>query len=166
MVSRLTPSVAGAGRIMITDGGSHPAELWAQMVVDDICQLGPNLDPKQQAAALRMQADMMEALTPLFELLLTQERDALHGDLARIASGVDPAPHLDDCLKAVLGAAAGTRWEPLFSDDENVMKLRQLLGQHIASLMHTERSWHADRNPGHDAAVAFRQLHHPGPGEV
>src|SRR5690348_2569642 len=161
MTSRVTPHV-GSGRIMVTDGGQHPGEMWAQLIVDEMYSLSPDLDKPQVAAALRMRADMIEKLSPYFDKLMEAERNQLNDDYSRMVAGVDPAPHVDDMLKVVMDAAHGTRWEPMFNDSEIVMMIKQFLALHIATLLHGERSWHADRNADNEHAVAFRAMHHPG----
>ena len=158
--SRVTPDV-GAGRIMTTDGGHHPGALWAQVAVDDLCSVGPALDPAHHSAALRMKADMVDLLEPLFEKVMERERDELHDDFSRMVAGVDPAPHVEDMLAEIMKASKGTRWESLFAEAMNVVAIRQLLSQHIATVLLGERSWHADRNPEHELALAFRDMHHP-----
>lgn len=160
MTSRVTPNV-GAGRIMTTDGGPHPPELWAQVIVDDIVTLGPNLDPDREPAALRLRADLIEALSPLFKNAIDGERRALAANSAHMLAEHDTDKSAGELVAAIIKAVKGSLWETLFEDQEAREAMKEIAMRHMGTVQHIERSWHADRNPDSKDAAAFRALHHP-----
>lgn len=159
--STITPQVDGAGRVMITNGGPHPPDFWAQATAEHIAPIAPSMTGARRLAALALQARIQEALTPHHQAVQDTERGKIAADPERLLAPVDPEPHLDAALAAIQAAAAGTEWEAHFRDPAVVETIRREIGIHFATAQHIERSWHADRNPALPAAVAFRAQHHP-----
>jgi hypothetical protein len=162
ITTRISPHIPSTGRIMVTDGGPHPPEAWAQITAEHIAPLGPNLVGERHRRAVELQFKIAELLEPIYKTAQETERSGLTADTARVAVPVDPEPHLDAAIAAIQAAAKGTEWEGHFSDAEVVKLVRREVGIHIATTQHIEKSWHADRNPTHPAAQAFRATHHPG----
>lgn len=160
--TRISPYQLGAGRVMITDGGPHPASAWAQVTAEHIAPIGPDVIGERRAAALKLQAAIMLAVTPHHIAVQEGERSKLAADANHIMKEPDPEPHLDGAVAAIQSAAKGTEWEAHFQDSAVAAMIRQEVGSHFATVQHIEKSWHADRNPKHPAAIAFRAQHHPG----
>jgi hypothetical protein len=158
--TRITPFDPKAGRLMITDGGPHPAEAWAQVTAEHIAPLGPDVTGRRRARGLELQLAIAAALEPHHQTVQDTERGKLIANLDHIANPVDPEPHLDEAMTAIAAAAKGTEWEAHFNDPERLALMRLEVGTHFATAQHIEKSWHADRNPTHPAAKAFRAAHH------
>ena len=160
--SSISPCVAGAGRVMVTNGGPHPPDFWAQATAEHIAPINPDMTGQRRRLALRLQAAIEDALLPHHTTVQEAERSALSADAAHMLTPLDPEPHLDEAVAAVQAASKGTEWEAHFLDPEVVAEMRQQIGIHFATAQHIERSWEADRDPSHPAAVAFRAQHSVG----
>lgn len=157
----ISPQVDGAGRVMITNGGPHPPDFWAQATAEHIAPIAPTMTGSRRLDALALQARIQGALTPHHDAVQQAERAAIAADPNRLMAGYDPEQHVDEALAAVVAASVGTEWEAHFHDPAVVDVIRREIGAHFATAQHIERSWHADRNPTLPAAVAFRAQHHP-----
>lgn len=162
MASRVTPHVPGGARIMITDGGAHPPEFWAQVTAEHIAPISPDLTGHRRDAALRLQLEIQKALEPHHHKVQHHEKGKLAADPDHLMTDVDPEPHLEEAMADILAAAKGTEWEGHFAKPEVLAAIRQEVGAHFATAQHIERSWHVDRNPKHKHAQAWRKRHHPG----
>jgi len=158
----ITPYQKGAGRIMITNGGPHPPESWAQVTAEHIAPIAVGLAGTRYVAAMKLQMAITEALTPHHQAVQHHEREKLAGDPAHVMTDLDPSAHLDVAMQAIIDAAAGTEWEAHFAQPDVQAVIRQELGAHFATAQHIERSWHVDRNPAHPHAAAWRAQHSPG----
>jgi hypothetical protein len=161
--TRVTPFAPGAGRVMITDHGPHPADAWAQITAEHIAPINPDMAGQRRTKALKLQMAIADALEPHHQAVQDAERARLGADAAHIMAPPDPEPHLDAAVAAIRGAAQGTEWESHFAGPERLALIRREIGIHFATAQHIEKSWHADRNPAHPAARAFRAQHHPAP---
>lgn len=158
---------------MITDGGPHPAEVWAQVTAEHIAPIGPDVTGHRRLAALALQANIATAIEQHHQSVMDVERSKLAADPNHIVAPVDPGAHLDAAVAAVQEAAKGTEWEDHFADPDDgrtkdgkvtnsrLALIRQEIGTHFATVQHIEKSWHADKNPSHPAALAFRAQNHP-----
>jgi hypothetical protein len=158
----LSPYVEGTGRVMITNGGAHPPELWAQATAQHIAPINPKLSGRRYSAALELQLAIAAALEPHHGNVQTIEKGKLTADPAHLLTDLDPEPHLDDVIKVILAIAKGTEWEAHFARADVQAAIRLEVGVHFATSQHIERSWHVDRNPDHPHAAAWRARHHPG----
>ncbi len=156
MKTIITPSVPKAGRVMITNGGAHPPEAWAQVTSEGIAPLGPDLIGKRRRAGIELQGKIADALETVYGNVQTSEQGRLKADTAQVSVRPDPTPHLDDCVAAVRAAVKGSEWEAQFSTPAAETFMRREIGIHVASIQYIEKSRHADRNPDHPAAVALR----------
>jgi hypothetical protein len=151
--------------IMITNGGPHPADKWAEQTAErivDIIQVeatSPVYD-----AALAAKAAFKDAIAAGLELhhddAQTHERGQLDLGGERLNHDLDPTAHLDAAVQAVLDAAKGTMFELHFAKPQVRDFVRSTVGSHLATVMHIERSWHADKNPDCPHCQAWRARHH------
>ncbi len=170
--------------VLKTDGGAHPPEKWAFATATHLVSVSPNADSLKQRDAFLVQMDVAHALEPHHTTVQNTERGnlAAAGD-AHLAIPLDPTPHVEEALAAVLAVLHGSAWEKRFEEQDrradaeagvpsglphysrpNVLaEMRSVLANHFATSMHIERSWHVDRNPSGPNAQAFRAAHHPGP---
>lgn len=181
MGSRVSPNVGTGGRIMITDGGPHPPEFWAQVMAEEIMDLAQsgltpwnipdepqtpvrNADPMRSSQALRLQAGLLEALTPHFDGCITAEREKLQEDMAHLLSELGAPEHAANSVKSVHQTLDGSLWHGHFAAEDAERFLYEYLHRNLRSAQHIERSWHVDRNPEHEHAKAWKAIHHSGPG--
>ena len=176
-------------RLLITNGGPHPADKWAAISAAEICDL-VQIDHQaiSEAAAVariakpKLQSAIAEALMGHHDVVQKNERSAIEKfGSARLSHSIDPRDHvpktLDEAVKAVVVCAAASPFKTHFAKPDVIEAVTGILGSHFASAMHIERGWHADghtivdgkpvKNHRHDPAdphvVAFRQaLGHAG----
>ena len=158
----VTPHKAGAARIMISNGGPHPASAWAQVTAQHIAPVAADMAGDRYVAAMKLQLAITEALQPHHETVQSAERGKLAADPAHLLTDLDPSQHADAALAAVVACAKGTPWEAHFAKADVQAVIRHELGVHFASAQHIERSWHVDRTPNHPHADAWRAMVHPG----
>ena len=101
---------------MITDGGPHPAEFWAQITAEHIAPIDKDMTGQRRQAALKLQMAIADALQPHHAKVQDNERSKCSADPAHHTHPVDPVKHgahahADEALKAVEAAAKGTEWE-------------------------------------------------------
>ncbi len=160
--STISPYVPGAGRVMITNGGPHPPHTWAQATAEHIAPIAPGLGGERYVAAMKLQLAIQAVLMPHHDKVQDHERVKLESDADHLMTDLDPSPHLDEAVSAVVEAAKGTPWEEHFGRDDVQAAIRQEISNHFATSQHIERSWHVDRNPEHPNRDAWRRLWHPG----
>lgn len=154
------------GKIMITNGGPHPSDKWAETTAEqivDLIQIDPDSDsPDAKAARLakpRLKLDIAEALDPHHAGVQAHERGKLeeHG-LDRLSHPLVPeAKHIEDALAAVLAKTKGTPFEAHFADAKVQEVLRHTIGGHFVTSQDIERSTHADKNSDHEHARAYHK---------
>lgn len=152
----ISPHVPRTGRIMITNGGAHPPEAWAQVTAEHIAPLGPDLIGQRYREALEVQGRIASALESVYSGVQTTEQAALANNSSHLSAPPDPTPHLDGAIAAVRNAVKGSAWESQFATSEAEAFLRREIGTHIATAQYIEKSWHADRNPQQAAKENFR----------
>lgn len=136
-------------QVMITDGGPHPAEKWAQVtaqtILDDIAANAPQTGIGE---AMAFRADLEALLTGHHADVQDSERAKLDGDDAHRAGDPDPAPHLGPAVEAIVALARTHNLADYFNRPETQEYLRRTIGGHFATAMDIERSWHAVRQNG------------------
>jgi hypothetical protein len=153
--------------IMITNGGSHPADKWAEITADQILNLIEIDAASETPAALAarrakrtLRTTLCDALEPLYAGVQNAEKQQLTTKgLARINEALDVRSHLDAPLSAVADCFAGTPFQAHFAKPEVREVLKRIIGQHCANMMHIERSYSADKSPKSAEAQAFRAKH-------
>ena len=146
-------------RPMITNGGPHPADKWAETTSDAICDLieiREGSESKQAGIARRVKMELRITLFDIFN----EHHDMVQGhekeDLAtRIKSHaqarghcdkkINHAHHLTDTVARVEAALAATPFATHFAKPAVQEIIRTIIGQHTATVMHIERKWHQDR---------------------
>lgn len=157
-------------KFMVTNGGPHPADKWAEVTRDAILDLiVVDENSASEAAVAARDAKRMLSLT-LFNIL-NRHHDAVQkherSELRkkdghkRLCVQYDPTAPAEAALSEVLNALAAV---PMFADHFAKPEVRETLfrivGQHFADAMHIERSYHADRNPHTKEAREFRAMQH------
>ena len=150
--------------ILVTDGGPHPADKWAEATSSHIVSIADSLSGAKRASAFKLQAAVIDILEKHHGLVQNGEQAKLQASPDRLASGLDANDHtdLDQVVGEIVTAAAGTAWAETFALTETQTQLKALLASHFHTSMHIERSWHADRNPSLPQAQAFQSRHNVG----
>jgi hypothetical protein len=157
-------------QIMVTNGGPHPAEKWAEVSANEIGAL-IQIDPNSPIASFAEEGKtqfvdkLKTALAGTHGEVQAHEREQIkqHG-VARLSHLLDPTNHARDGLAAVVAAAQGTMFQGHFAKPETQEYVLQVLAQHKGTVMDIERSWHADRTLAdagkgheHDECRAYHQ---------
>jgi hypothetical protein len=149
--------------IMATDGGAHPPEKWARTTASQIISIASSAPDALLREATDFEARLVETLTKHHGLVQDSERGALGTEgPERLASVIDTSQHTPDAVDDVIALARGTSFAAHFAKPEVRAYLERLLHEHFHHSMHIERSWHADANPDHPHAVAFRAIRDNG----
>jgi len=150
-------SGSGAGiRILVTDGGPHPADKWALHLAEQVVPLSDVKIGNRPAQALKLQVAVLEAVERHVAAAMAEEQAALKADPAHFDT-----PHAVDVyaapvVSAVVACAQGTPWEAHFADPTVVGVITDLVRGHLNSVINIERSWHADRNPAIPEGQAYK----------
>lgn len=144
-------------KFMITNGGPHPADKWAETTTDAILALvniPDDADTPTAAAARQAKRDLRPALFNIFNVhhdkVQRHERTQLkavkeHAEAALLATGaLSPHSHMS-VMDDVQAALAATPFAAHFAEPHVRGIIKQIVGQHTANAMHIERSWHRDR---------------------
>jgi hypothetical protein len=138
-------------RFLSTDGGDHPADAWAVISADQICDL-IRIDPSSgspevvaaRVALPRLRADIVAALVPHHAEHQQAEDSSIAADPARLAVPYDPTVRLGQAMTAVATATAGTPFEAHFRDERVKTVVAGILGSHLNTIAAARRSWAAD----------------------
>lgn len=143
---------------MITNGGSHPADKWADHAVDtmlDLVQIVEDSTTPEAATARQAKRDLRPALFEILNAALdaaqkaeqtlpngvkTPDAALAHAYDIKIADNT-----LDDVLAKVTRSFAKTPFGTHFAQPAPQAALRSIIGQCIADVMHIERRYHHDR---------------------
>jgi len=148
--------------VMITDGGAHPPELWAEVTADQLIDISAQAPETRVAEAREFRARIVSVLAGYHAEVQRIEREALDREgCARLMLAPEESMLLDGAVNELVDAARGYSFADHFKRPEVQDYVRAVLAGHFASSVHVERSLHADANPDDERAVAFRATHHP-----
>jgi hypothetical protein len=144
---------------LVTNGGPHPADKWADVtanvIVDTLLVDSRPDDVSEQAAAARaakrkLRNDLFDIFNDHHDIVQKAERvengkckkpaDAA----ARVIALHDPEPHMG-VLERVNAVFASTPFSDHFAKPEVQEIVKTIIGQHTVDVMHIERRWHHDR---------------------
>lgn len=145
-------------KIMITDGGVHPADKWAEVTTDAILDLIQIREDSQSRQAGIARRDKI-ALKPLLFDVLNDQHDRVQkhergvcGKHAKLAdahkhaeSQIDPLPHVPTALEAVNAVLSKSVFANHFAKPDTQATVQNIIGQHFADSMNIERRTHKDR---------------------
>ena len=168
--TRISPYAPNAGRIMVTDGGPHPASAWAQITAEHLAPFDPALSGAKRRAAVQLQLDLAAAIEEHHGRVQESERAKLVADSAHLLKPLDPSEHVGGGVASFLAAAAKSEWAEHFAKPEVRELIRREVHVHMKSIQLIEHGWHADRllkkDPAHPHALAWRALRHSGVKET
>lgn len=145
-------------RAMITNGGPHPADKWAETTTEsilDLIQIADDSTSPEAAAARTAKRDLRPVLFGIFnghhDKVQKHERGHLAknvkeaADAAALATDtLDVTQHLS-VMDEVRAAFAATPFAAHFAKPEVVGVVKQIVGSHTADVMHIERRYHSER---------------------
>jgi len=146
---------------LITNGGPHPADKWAEItaetILDMLVDANPDDDTPAAAAARKAKRDLRPKL---FDVLNSHHEGVQKVERSTLASkanmtmaeaavhavtNLDPEPHKPGVMDDVNKVLAQTPWADHFAKPEVQEHLWKIIGQHTVDVMHIERRWHHDR---------------------
>ncbi len=130
-----------APTILITNGGPHSAETWAETTVSQIMVVAP--DSASAAIAEAFRARLMALLADEHADVQKRERAALKSYGVSETDYTERAREV--CARVVL-SARGSPFEPHFYNPATVEYLDRLLAEHFNTVASIERQWHSDRS--------------------
>lgn len=149
--------------VMITNGGAHPPEKWAETTAGCIVQIADHVAGERRGAAIKLQAAIYDVLVLHHAIVQREEKDQLSAmGAAGLLAPLDHGRDLDEVVGQIINCGVDTPWEKDFRTPEFDAGLRELLDRHFRTQKHVERSWHADQHPDTTEARVFRANHHPG----
>lgn len=141
-------------RPMITNGGPHPADKWADTTTDtimDLIQVQEDSVTPEATAARAAKRDMRPKLFAIFmdhhDGVQKAERDNVPKSLKAAAEHVEKPlePQINDTAKQVFDLLATTPFAAHFAKLEVRTVIETIIGQHTADVMHIERRYHHHR---------------------
>lgn len=137
-------------QVMITNGGPHPADKWAETTVGQIMQVGSN------PAGRKLELAFLIALEDAFRTAQETERAALAAEGAsRLLLPIEPVPAAQEAFAALLAAARETEFADHFDRPDAQAHIVKTIGQNLGTAIYIERSWEADKNPNSPESQAF-----------
>ena len=137
---------------MITNGGPHPPEKWADMTlrpIADLIVIEPTAPVQAAVDKSEFEAALFRLLVDLHQQMQRHERDMLreHGD-ARLSAPFDDAHDRAGYTASRISELAQRlpRFAAHFDKPEVRAAVYAIAGQHFSDSMQIERSWHADKN--------------------
>lgn len=146
-------------KLMITDGGPHPADKWADMTTDTLLGLVEIADNSDSPAATTARQAKRDLRPVLFEILHAHHdvvQNSERAELAKVKLSKsmehmlgkhDPDDHAstEEACGAVCAALAKTPFAVHFARPEVDAVVHQIIKQHTVNAMNIERRWHHDR---------------------
>lgn len=143
-------------KVMITDGGPHPADKWAELSVSDILSIQGESETAQ--AGRKLELKLLDVFEDWYQGVLNDERDQIHtlgdGYLTLPCNGDEHST--DVLIRDVLNAAKGTQFEAHFARPDYAERIKAVVRHHVALLQDVESGWHADAS-GTPVALQWRQ---------
>lgn len=152
------------GTILVTEGGPHPPEDWANATADQIVSIAEGAPGTLAAEGRQFRDELVRILGRYFARVQRHERDQLkEHSHARLMQDPGLSEHVKDPVGAVVATASDYSFGEYFQKPETQDYVRRVLEKDMGSAVLIERSWHADAHHNTKEAKAFRAMHHPGP---
>lgn len=138
-------------RFLVTNGGPHSAETWAEETTNSILnliQVDPTSTTPEAAAARQAKRELHPRL---FEVLNRHHAKVQAYERSELAArgpaqvDLDPTIHLPEVMAEFSSVIEGTPFADHFKGHAH--RIEREIGQHFADSMHIERRYHADANP-------------------
>ncbi len=175
--------------IMVTNGGPHSAEKWAETTSSHIVTITDSIAGERRGAAIKLQAAVIDILMKHHITVQEGERAAITKfGVARLQHDMTPNDHvnIDAVVVEIVAAGQGTPWQDSFNYQGQEAKIQvcddagkvisdaveyrpsfkkyltDLLTDHFMQNAFIERSWHSDKNIHTPEGQAFRKQFHQG----
>ena len=150
--------------VLITNGGAHPADKWAAATASHIVSVADNVGGGQKAAAVKLEAAIIDILEKHHNLAQKGERFAIQADASRVAETLSAQDHTDLMTAAdeIITEIKATPWAAVADTEEFKLGVVAVLRSHIQTNMQIERQIYADSNPNCPHAKAFREMTNVG----
>lgn len=135
--------------VLITNGGSHPAEKWAEATAAQLIRIGESASPEALTGGRKLEV-------AIIDILEGHHRSNQSGEVAKLEEhgpdryvhDIDPNEHVDivAVAQSIFDAAKGTQFSTHFERPEVQQYVRDVLASHFATAQDVERQWHADRS--------------------
>jgi hypothetical protein len=145
--------------VLITDGGVHPPETWAEVTANQIIDISRTAKGALLEEAEGFRSRIVQALVGYHRLVQEYEREQLSKDDRHMLSKLDPTPHIDDPVEDIVRLGRGTSFAQHLAKPETQDYLRRLVGGHFCTVMHIERLAHADQNKDHPHRRTYKEMH-------
>lgn len=143
-------------KLMVTNGGPHPPDKWAEITSDEILglvQIDEDSASSEAIAARLAKRDLARQLFSYFMMhhagVQQSERAALAKSAKRVDAKLDPTVHLKAGAEALAPDLAAifdlTPFADHFRKPDVITVVNTIIAQHSGDVMHLERRWHADR---------------------
>lgn len=143
---------------MITDGGPHPPDKWAEVTTDAVLELIAVKEGSSSEAAVKAREFKRNTFFPLYEIFKNHhggvqriERDALSSikkhaaALEHCAKPLELHEDVPSTLEEVNAVFSKSPFAEHFAKPEVQAVLQAIIGQHSANVVHIERRYHVDR---------------------
>jgi hypothetical protein len=138
-------------KIMITDGGPHPADKWADTTVEailDLVQIAQDSVSPEATAARQAKRELAPKLFAILNAHHESVQNTQRGALKKakqsvVGQPIDVTPHMDTADR-VIAVLSATPFAAHFAQPDVQQVVKNIIGQHTADSIHIERSWHAD----------------------
>lgn len=145
-------------KAMITNGGPHPADKWADVTVEAILALIKINDDSVSDQAAEARQAKRDLRPVLFDVLYGHHDGVQRQERAGLSKIKDhPAacehcdkplglhPDVQAALEEITAALKATPFAEHFIKPETQQVLRSIIGQYTADVQHIERRYHIDR---------------------
>lgn len=145
-------------KAMITNGGPHPADMWADATTDtilDLIQIADDSVSEEAAAARQAKRDLRPVLFNIFMFHHVKVQNGEQRVLKEIghhkaacehcAKDIEVHPEVTTVLIDVNKVFQTTPFAAHFAQEHVQAVLRSIVGQHTADVLHIERRYHVDR---------------------
>lgn len=166
--------------VMVTDGGPHPPEKWAEVTASHIIDISATAPEAKLKEAREFRDKITGILTGHHANNIRRERNKLAaGTDDHFATALDPTETVEEAVAEIIAASKGLSFAAHFEKLETQQYLRNAIGSHMATAQHIERMWASDDtdaardhrtkvgipHPDHSGKhlVAYRAQHAPEP---
>jgi hypothetical protein len=146
-------------RILITNNGKHSPDKWAMVSAEMIFPLDNTaLVGERLIAAQKFQTQIAEILSPHHESVMEDEKAKLDDNTEHFETLHNAEEYFDDVIHDIQSAAEATPWAEHFTHPEVIAVIKEIILNHMHTVQHTERLWHATHSPS-EHGDRYRKAH-------
>lgn len=145
-------------RVLVTEGGPHPAEDWARVTCEDLIPLD-GLAATLISSGMILRGRLIEVLADHYKAAQEAERGELRHHADRFIEPLEDVADFARVFAEIQAAASGTAWEGHITGPDVIDAIKQVVTDHARHLRHVERLCHADQHPSEPFGQAYREAH-------